>query len=103
MTSRRFASFDSLVRRKYPVVEPGGAAGCGRPLPTYPAQWAVPDDDGGSMTWAGLAAGLTGTLRLPPRLLAALVPLLVLNLALDIFCLIDLARAKSVRGAPKVV
>jgi ABC-2 type transport system ATP-binding protein len=51
---------------------------------------------------AGFAAGLSGQIKLPPHLLAALVPLLVLNLALDIFCLVDLARAKSVRGAPKI-
>jgi ABC-2 type transport system ATP-binding protein len=55
------------------------------------------------MALVGFAAGLNGHIKLPPHLLAALVPLLVLNLTLDIFCLIDLARAKSVRGAPKVV
>jgi len=49
------------------------------------------------------AARLSESVRLPPHLLAALVPLLALILALDIFCLIDLARAKSVRGAPKLV
>ena len=36
-------------------------------------------------------------------LLFALVPLLVLVVALDVYCLIDLARAKSVRYAPKLV
>ena len=33
----------------------------------------------------------------------ALVPLLVLIVALDVYCLIDLARAKSVRNVPKWV
>ena len=46
-----------------------------------------------------LAAGPSGA----DNLLAALVPLLVLLVALDAYCLIDLARAKSVRHAPKVV
>jgi ABC-2 type transport system ATP-binding protein len=64
---------------------------------------AAADDDWSSMALVGIAAGLNGHIKLPPHLLAALVPLLVLNLALDIFCLADLARAKSVRGAPKIV
>ncbi len=50
-----------------------------------------------------LAAGSGGGLELSPHLLAALVPLLVLIVALDVYCLIDLARAKSVRSAPKLV
>ncbi len=54
------------------------------------------------MPGAQLAAGLGGQVKLPPHLLAALVPLLVLFAALDIYCLIDLARAKSVRHAPKL-
>jgi ABC-2 type transport system ATP-binding protein len=41
--------------------------------------------------------------KLPPHLLAALVPLLVLVVALDAYCLIDLARARSVRNAPKII
>jgi hypothetical protein len=41
--------------------------------------------------------------RLPSALLLALVPLLVLVVALDIYCLIDLARARSVRNVPKFV
>src|SRR5215472_12011973 len=49
-----------------------------------------------------LAAGLRGTLKLPPHLLAALVPLLVVVLALDVYCLVDIARARSVRSAPKI-
>src|SRR5712691_10057931 len=48
-----------------------------------------------------LAAGGRG--ELPPGLLAALVPLLFVVLALDVFCLVDLARATSVRTAPKWV
>jgi ABC-2 type transport system ATP-binding protein len=40
---------------------------------------------------------------LPKHLLVALVPVLVVVLALDVYCLIDLARANSVRGAPKIV
>jgi ABC-2 type transport system ATP-binding protein len=50
-----------------------------------------------------LGAGLGGTSRLPPQLLAALVPLLVLIVGLDVYCLIDLARARSPRNAPKFV
>ena len=50
-----------------------------------------------------LAAGSGGGFELSPHLLAALVPLLVLVVALDVYCLIDLARAKSVRSAPKLV
>jgi ABC-2 type transport system ATP-binding protein len=46
----------------------------------------------------------SGRISLPPHLLAALVPLLILVIALDVYCLIDLARAKSVRGGvPKIV
>src|SRR4029450_13473025 len=42
------------------------------------------------------------TFNLPPHLLAALVPLLVLLVALDVYCLVDLARAKSMGGAAKL-
>ena len=48
-----------------------------------------------------LTAAASGSGKLPPNLLPALVPLLVLILALDVYCLIDLARAKSVRHMPK--
>jgi ABC-2 type transport system ATP-binding protein len=50
-----------------------------------------------------LGAGFGGASRLPPHLLAALVPVLVLVVALDAYCLIDLARARSVRNAPKII
>ena len=40
--------------------------------------------------------------HLPPGLAPALVPVLVLLLGLDVFCLINLARSKSVRNAPKL-
>jgi hypothetical protein len=50
-----------------------------------------------------LAAGLANSGKLPPGLLFALVPLLVLIVALDVYCLIDLARAKPVRYLPKIV
>jgi len=50
-----------------------------------------------------LAARAAGALKLPPHLLPALIPLAVLIVALDAYCLIDLARAKSVRNLPKVV
>ena len=50
-----------------------------------------------------LAAGLASSGKLPPGLLFALVPLLILVVALDVYCLIDLARAKSVRYLPKIV
>jgi len=42
------------------------------------------------------------TFNLPPHLLAALVPLLVLLVALDVYCLVDLARARSMGGAAKL-
>jgi ABC-2 type transport system ATP-binding protein len=48
-----------------------------------------------------LAAAASGSGKLPPNLLPAVVPLLALILALDVYCLIDLARAKSVRHMPK--
>jgi ABC-2 type transport system ATP-binding protein len=50
-----------------------------------------------------LAATASGFGKLPPGLLAAVVPLLVLILALDVYCLADLARARSVRHMPKLV
>ena len=50
-----------------------------------------------------LAAALANSGKLPSGLLFALVPLLVLVVALDVYCLIDLARARSVRYAPKIV
>jgi hypothetical protein len=43
------------------------------------------------------------TFSLPPHLLAALVPLLVLLVALDAYCLIDLARARSIGTGAKVI
>ena len=49
-----------------------------------------------------LAAEFGKTIKLPPHLLAALVPLLVVIGALDVYCLIDVARARSVRSAPKI-
>ncbi len=49
-----------------------------------------------------LGVGFGGAFKPPPQLPAALVPLLVLIVALDAYCLIDLARAKSVRNAPKI-
>jgi ABC-2 type transport system ATP-binding protein len=39
---------------------------------------------------------------LPPGLIPALIPVLVLIVGLDAFCLINLARAKSARNAPKL-
>jgi hypothetical protein len=37
------------------------------------------------------------------RLLLGLAPLLIMALALDVYCLTDLVRAQSVRYLPKVV
>ncbi len=51
----------------------------------------------------GLAAGLSSGIRLPSDLLVALLPVLILVVALDAYCLVDLVRAKSARGAPKIV
>jgi ABC-2 type transport system ATP-binding protein len=49
-------------------------------------------------------AGMSSpTFSLPPHLLAALVPLLVLLVALDAYCLIDLARARSMGTGAKVI
>jgi ABC-2 type transport system ATP-binding protein len=48
-----------------------------------------------------LTAGSGGPFRLPPP--GAILPLLVLLVALDAYCLVDLARASSSRGAPKIV
>jgi|HubBroStandDraft_6_1064221.scaffolds.fasta_scaffold1088322_2 hypothetical protein len=39
----------------------------------------------------------------PGRLLLALAPLVIVALALDVYCLTDLVRAPSVRYLPKVV
>jgi ABC-2 type transport system ATP-binding protein len=51
-----------------------------------------------------LMAGAASAGRRPPSLLLpALVPLLVLIVALDVYALVDLARAKSVRYMPKFV
>jgi ABC-2 type transport system ATP-binding protein len=50
-----------------------------------------------------LAAAAIGSGKLPPGLVLAVVPPLVLIVALDVYCLIDLARAKSVRNVPKWV
>jgi ABC-2 type transport system ATP-binding protein len=55
----------------------------------------------GAEAW--LAAGSGGSFRLPPHLAVALLPLLALIVALDAYCLVDLARARTVRGAPKIV
>jgi len=49
-----------------------------------------------------LLAGPHGPHHLPAGLLAALVPVLVLLLTLDAYCLISLARAPSVRYLPKL-
>jgi ABC-2 type transport system ATP-binding protein len=50
-----------------------------------------------------LMAGAASAGGPPPNLLPAVVPLLVLIVALDVYCLVDLARAKSVRNVPKFV
>jgi ABC-2 type transport system ATP-binding protein len=55
------------------------------------------------VTAVALAVAHRGPLgQLPPGLVPALIPVLVLILGLDAFCLINLARAKSVRNAPKL-
>lgn len=52
---------------------------------------------------ASLGTGSGSAFRLPPHLPVALLPLLALIVALDAYCLVDLARARSARGAPKIV
>jgi ABC-2 type transport system ATP-binding protein len=55
------------------------------------------------VTALSLLAAHGGPLRHLPAVLApALVPILVLVLGLDVFCLVNLVRAKSVRNAPKL-
>jgi len=46
-----------------------------------------------------LASGASGA---PPRLLYALLPIVALALAFDVYCVQDVVRAKSVRHLPKV-
>jgi hypothetical protein len=49
-----------------------------------------------------LAAGHLA--RTPPsRLALALLPLMIIPLAIDIYCLADIIRARSVRHLPKIV
>jgi ABC-2 type transport system ATP-binding protein len=50
---------------------------------------------------AALLAGTHGPHHLPTGLLAAVIPVLALLLSLDAYCLINLARATSVRYLPK--
>lgn len=38
-----------------------------------------------------------------PRLLAALIPVLVVIAVFDVYCLVNLVRARSVRFLPKIV
>src|SRR6516162_6831864 len=72
--------------RRLPACSSGSGTKEGRPMPNHL-----------------LAGELANSGKLPSGLLFALVPLLVLVVALDVYCLIDLARAKSVRNAPKIV
>jgi len=53
------------------------------------------------MTSLSLAAGQSAASG--HQLLYAILPLLVLALAVDIYCLADLARVRSVRYLPKVI
>ena len=48
-----------------------------------------------------LAAGLANPGKPPPGLLFALVPLLVLIVALDVYCLIDLAPPSPCATCPR--
>jgi ABC-2 type transport system ATP-binding protein len=52
------------------------------------------------MTEMLLAAGASGP---PPGFYLALVPIIVLAIVFDVYCLRDLIRAKSVRSLPKFV
>lgn len=47
--------------------------------------------------------GIHATSHVSPQLLAALMPVLVIIAAFDVYCLVDLARARPVRYLPKMV
>ena len=53
------------------------------------------------MTAVLLASGAAGSSG--HRLLLAVLPLLLVAAGLDVYCIVDLIRAKSVRYLPKVV
>ena len=55
------------------------------------------------MTKLLLAAGASTPARSPGHLAAALLPVLILAILFDAYCLRDLIRAKAVRHLPKVV
>jgi hypothetical protein len=55
------------------------------------------------MTSMLLAAGTSATRHSAHTLLYALLPVVVLAILFDIYCLTDLIRAKAVRHLPKVV
>jgi hypothetical protein len=48
-----------------------------------------------------LAAGLRATAGPPPRLWMALLPIVILAVLFDVYCLVDVVRAKSVRRLSK--
>jgi hypothetical protein len=50
-----------------------------------------------------LAFALSAAAAHPPRLFFALLPIVVLALAFDVYCLVDVIRAPSVRHLPKAV
>jgi Phospholipase_D-nuclease N-terminal len=50
-----------------------------------------------------LAVGASTMARSPWHLTAALLPILILAVLFDVYCLRDLIRAKAVRHLPKVV
>jgi drug/metabolite transporter (DMT)-like permease len=50
-----------------------------------------------------LAAGLRATVGPPPELWKALLPIIILAVLFDVYCLVDVIRAKSVRRLPKGV
>src|SRR5215469_3471881 len=75
-----------------PAGEPGGAA----------AHHGLGHEPLGQVMMVSLAVTARHPILHFASLAPALIPVLVLLLGLDVYCLVNLARAKSVRNAPKL-